>query len=54
VDGLASAASFRAERYSAAEPFNVGTGQDLTIVDLAADIARIAGDFMAIIGNETV
>jgi GDP-L-fucose synthase len=43
VDDLADAAVFLMQNYDAGEILNVGTGQDLTIADLAETIARIAG-----------
>lgn len=43
VDDLAAAACFLMENYDGAEPLNVGTGEDLTIAELAALVARIAG-----------
>lgn len=41
VDDLAAAAYFAMENYDGAEPLNVGTGEDLTIADLAAMVAHI-------------
>jgi GDP-L-fucose synthase len=43
VDDLASAACFALEHYEDAAPLNVGVGDDLTIADLAATIARVVG-----------
>jgi GDP-L-fucose synthase len=43
VDDLAAAACFLMENYDAAGPLNVGTGQDVTIAELAALIARVTG-----------
>lgn len=43
VDDLASAACFALEHYEDAAPLNVGTGEDLSIADLAAMIARVVG-----------
>ena len=43
VDDLASAACFALEHYEDTAPLNVGTGEDLTIADLAAMIARVVG-----------
>jgi GDP-L-fucose synthase len=43
VDDLADAAVFLMQNYDAGEILNVGTGQDLTIAELAETIARIAG-----------
>jgi GDP-L-fucose synthase len=43
VDDLASAACFLIENYDGAGPLNVGTGEDLTIAELAAMVARIVG-----------
>ena len=41
VDDLASAAYFAMENYDSPEPLNIGTGEDLTIADLAGMVARI-------------
>jgi GDP-L-fucose synthase len=43
VDDLADAACFAMERYDAGEPVNVGTGEDLTIAELAEMVARTVG-----------
>jgi GDP-L-fucose synthase len=43
VDDLASAAVFLMEHYDSAEILNVGTGEDLTIRELAEMIARVTG-----------
>jgi GDP-L-fucose synthase len=43
VDDLAAAAYFAMANYDAADPLNTGTGEDLTIADLAAMVARIVG-----------
>lgn len=43
VDDLASAALFLIERYGSPEIINVGTGEDVTIADLARMIAEVAG-----------
>jgi len=43
VDDLAAAACFLMENYDGAEPLNVGTGEDVTIAELAALVARITG-----------
>jgi GDP-L-fucose synthase len=43
VDDLADAACFLMENYDAPELLNVGVGQDLTIAELAALVARIVG-----------
>lgn len=43
VDDLAAAACFAMENYDAAEPVNVGTGEDVTIAELAAIVARTVG-----------
>ena len=43
VDDLAAAACFLMEHYDGAEPLNVGTGEDLTIAELAAMVARVVG-----------
>ncbi len=40
VDDLAAAACFTMENYDGAEPLNVGTGEDLTIAELAGIVAR--------------
>jgi GDP-L-fucose synthase len=43
VDDLANAACFLAEKYDADEPLNVGTGEDVTIIELAQLVARTVG-----------
>jgi GDP-L-fucose synthase len=43
VDDLANAACFLMENYDAPELLNIGVGEDLTIADLAALVARIVG-----------
>lgn len=43
VDDLASAACFCMHRYDQPEPLNVGVGEDLTIAELAALIAKVTG-----------
>jgi GDP-L-fucose synthase len=43
VDDLADAATFLADRYDDAPIVNVGTGEDLTISDLATLVARVVG-----------
>ena len=43
VDDLAAAAYFAMENYDGAEPLNTGTGEDLTIAELARMVARIVG-----------
>ncbi len=43
VDDLADAALFLMQRYDSGEIVNVGTGEDLTIAELAQTVARIAG-----------
>jgi len=43
VDDLADAAIFLMENYDAAEWLNVGVGEDLTISELAALVARVVG-----------
>lgn len=43
VDDLADAALFVLERYSGDQHLNVGTGADLTIADLAREIASVVG-----------
>jgi GDP-L-fucose synthase len=43
VDDLASAACWAMETYDAAEHLNVGTGEDLTIAELAQKVAQVVG-----------
>jgi GDP-L-fucose synthase len=43
VDDLADAALFLMQHYDAAEIINVGTGEDLTITELAQRVARVTG-----------
>jgi GDP-L-fucose synthase len=43
VDDLASAACFAMDHYNDPRPLNVGVGEDLTIAELAARVARITG-----------
>ncbi len=43
VDDLASAACFAMQHYDKPEPLNVGVGDDLTIAELAALVARVTG-----------
>jgi len=43
VDDLAAAACFAMENYDGAEPLNVGTGEDVTIAELAAIVAQTVG-----------
>lgn len=43
VDDLASAACFVMENYDGLEPLNAGVGEDLSIAELAAMVARITG-----------
>jgi GDP-L-fucose synthase len=43
VDDLAAAACFLMEKFDGREPLNVGTGEDLTIAELANMVARITG-----------
>ncbi|HEV2199051.1 MAG TPA: GDP-L-fucose synthase [Bryobacteraceae bacterium] len=43
VDDLAAAACFLIENYDGAEPLNVGTGEDVSVAELAARVARITG-----------
>ncbi|HUA24737.1 MAG TPA: GDP-L-fucose synthase [Steroidobacteraceae bacterium] len=43
VDDLADACLFLMQRYDAAEPVNVGCGQDLTIAELARTLALVIG-----------
>jgi GDP-L-fucose synthase len=43
VDDLANAACFLMENYDAPDLLNIGVGEDLTIADLAALVARIVG-----------
>lgn len=48
VDDLASAACFALEHYDDSAPLNVGTGQDLSISELAVAVARVVGCTAAI------
>jgi GDP-L-fucose synthase len=43
VDDAADAIAFLLERYSAAEPINIGTGKDVSIAELAQQIAGVVG-----------
>ncbi|MFH8251574.1 GDP-L-fucose synthase family protein [Microbacterium sp. B2969] len=43
VDDLAAAVVFLLERYDADETINVGTGEDLTIRELASTVAEVVG-----------
>ena len=43
VDDLASAACFALEHYEDPKPLNVGVGDDLSIAELAATVARVVG-----------
>ena len=43
VDDLASASCFVMENYDDLEPLNVGVGEDLSIAELAAIVARVTG-----------
>lgn len=43
VDDLADACVFLMERYSEAAPVNVGWGEDISIADLAALVAKVTG-----------
>jgi GDP-L-fucose synthase len=43
VDDLADAACFLLENYTSPDPLNVGVGDDLTIGELAALVARVVG-----------
>jgi GDP-L-fucose synthase len=43
VDDLASAACFLMETYDGRDALNVGTGEDLTIAELAELVARVTG-----------
>jgi GDP-L-fucose synthase len=43
VDDLADACLFLMEQYEGSEPINIGTGEDITIRELAEMIARIVG-----------
>lgn len=43
VDDLADALVFLLKHYSGAAPINVGTGRDVSIMELASTIGRIAG-----------
>lgn len=43
ADDLASACVFLMQHYDAIDPVNIGVGEDLTIADLAALVAKIVG-----------
>ena len=43
MDDLADACVFLLERYSGSDHLNLGTGIDITIRELAATIAKVAG-----------
>lgn len=43
ADDLASAALFAMENYDGSDPLNVGTGQDLSIAELAQTVSRVVG-----------
>src|SRR5690606_13615322 len=43
VDDLAEAAVFALRRYSSPDPLNVGSGEEITIADLAREIAAATG-----------
>ena len=43
VDDLASAVIYLAQHYTSGEIINVGTGQDLSVADLAALVAEVVG-----------
>jgi len=43
VDDLAAAACFAMHHYHRPEPLNVGVGEDLTIAELAAIVAKVTG-----------
>ena len=43
VDDLAAAVEFLLERYDSADTINVGTGQDLTIAEVAGKVAEAVG-----------
>jgi len=43
VDDVAGASLFLMERYEGGEPVNVGSGEELTIADLAGKIAAVVG-----------
>jgi GDP-L-fucose synthase len=43
VDDLANAACFLMENYDSPDLLNIGVGEDLTVADLAALVARIVG-----------
>ena len=43
ADDLADACYFLMEKYNEAEPINIGTGEDLTIRDLALTVKKIVG-----------
>ena len=53
VDDLASACVFLMETYDAAEPVNVGTGEDLTIRELAEMVRRVVGADVEIVLDAT-
>ncbi len=43
VDDLADACMFLMERYDGSEPINIGTGEDITIRELAEMVGRVVG-----------
>lgn len=43
VDDLSNALVFLMDHYSSSDPINIGTGEDISITDLASMIAEIAG-----------
>ena len=43
ADDLADACYFLMESYNEAEPINIGTGEDLTIKDLALTVKKVVG-----------
>ena len=53
VDDLADACMFVMQHYSAEEPVNIGTGQDLTIRDFARLVANVVGYKGRIIFDQT-
>lgn len=53
VDDQADASVFLMRHYGATEPINVGVGEDISIRDLAALIARVAGFDGAIVWDPT-
>jgi len=54
ADDLADAAVFLMETYDSPEPINVGSGDELTIADLAQMIANVVGYTGGIVFNESM